>query len=381
MMKVIPWIIVSVLLTGTVLGLYSYKTSLQKTAAEQGANTPEFSATVDAVAVESIDYKKTVEVSGEVQAFKFLMLSNELAGIITHLNAESGSVVKKGQVLIELDHRDEDARLIAAKAKLRLNEQTLNRYIKLKRNGEISEDLVDKAHAEVQISQADIALLTLAITKKKLLAPFTAKVGIHTLEVGQYIDNNSSLLELVGLNDFTWVDFYLPQFYAELALGEKVDIQPINTNNAFKADIIAIDPQLSRLSRNLKYRAQLPSSALSLKPNTLIKVIAPIAESKSLVTVPDLSIKRDPFGSYVFVLTPEEDGAYRAKQVKVELGEHIKDKVLILNGLTAGQLIAGKGAFKLFSGIKVYLATQADTLPEENSPAQESAVKDNTDAG
>jgi len=369
-MKIISWIVVSLVLAGTIFGLYNYKSSLQQAAAEQAAMMPEPAATVNGITVTRIDYQKTVQVSGEVQAFKYLMLSNELAGIITHLNAVSGSIVQEGQVLLELDHRDEDARLIAAKARLSLNQQTLSRYIKLQKNREISEDQVDKARAEVEISQADIALLTLAITKKQLLAPFTAKVGIHSLEVGQYLDSNSSVLELVGVNDFTWIDFYLPQFYSELALGAKIKITPISTtktNNEFEAEIIAIDPQLSRLSRNLKYRAQIASSTLALKPNTLLSVTAPIAEQTSLLTVPDLAIKRDPFGNYVFALTAQEDGTYRAKQIKVEVGERIGEQVLIIAGLEAGQLIASKGSFKLFPNMKVYLAVNE-------------SAKENTDA-
>jgi len=374
-MKVTSWIVVSLILAGTVFGLYSYKSSLQQAATEQAAMMPEPAATVSAVTVTKIDYQKTVQVSGEVQAFRYLMLSNELAGIITQLNAPSGSVVQQGQVLLEIDHRDEDARLIAAKATLSLNQQTLSRYIKLQKNREISEDQVDKARAEVEISQADIALLTLAITKKKLQAPFIAKVGIHTLEVGQYLDNNSSLLELVGVNDFTWIDFYLPQFYAELPVGAKVQISPISSarsNDVYQAEIIAVDPQLSSLSRNLKYRAQIASSTLALKPNTLISVTAPIAQTTSLVAVPDLAIKRDPFGNYVFMLMAQEDGTYRAKQVKVELGERIDDQVLILSGLEVGQLIANEGSFKLFPNMKVYLAAK---------PAIESSsIEESTDA-
>ncbi|OUS32645.1 efflux transporter periplasmic adaptor subunit [Thalassotalea sp. 42_200_T64] len=359
-MNITRWIAVSLVLGGTVFGLYSYKSSLQQAAAAQGANMPEPSATITAIEVTAFNYQKTIKVSGEVQAYKYLVVNNELAGKIIRLNAIAGSKVEKGQILLELDHSDEDARLIAAQARLTLKKQTLNRYVKLKKNNEISAELVDQANAELQIAKSDIAVLTAAISKKRLVAPFTAKVGIHTLEVGQYLDNNSQVLELVGISDFTWVDFYLPQVYKELKLGATVSLSPMNQERVLAAEIIAIDPQLSSASRNLKYRAQIASTALSLKPNTLISVIAPIAETSSLVVVPDLSIKRDPFGSYVFLLEAEEEGAYRAKQVKVELGDRQADQVMVLNGLTVGQLIANQGAFKLFSGMKVYIANASD---------------------
>jgi len=359
-MNVTKWLVVIIILAGTIFGLHSYKSSLQEAANAQAASMPEPAAVVTAVEVSTVIYQKHIKVSGEVQAFKFLMLNNELAGEIIRLNAASGQVVKKGQILVELDHRDEDARLMAAKATLMLREQTLDRNIELQKNRGISEDKVDQARAAVQIAQADITVIETAIDKKTLIAPFTAKVGIHTLEVGQYLDKNSQVLELVGVNDFTWIDFNLPQLYQELSLSSLVKVTPINQEAEYDASIIAIDPQLSRLSRHLKYRAQIPSAILALKPNTLVSVIVPINDKATLASVPDLAIKRDALGSYVFVLDPAGEGSYRAKQVPVTLGDRQGDQVMILSGVEAGQLIANKGSFKiLFPGMKVYIAEEA----------------------
>ena len=124
-MNITKWLEVIILLAGTVFGLYSYKSSLQEAAKAQSASMPEPAATVTAIEVSNINYQKHIQVSGEVQAFKFLMLINELAGEIIHLNASSGSLVHKGQVLLELDHRDEDARLMAAKATLMMEQREL----------------------------------------------------------------------------------------------------------------------------------------------------------------------------------------------------------------------------------------------------------------
>lgn len=360
-MNVTKWLLVIIILAGTILGLYSYKTSLQQAATAQAASMPEPAAVVTATEVTSLIYQKNIKVSGEVKAFKFLMLQNELAGEIKRLNAPSGQVVKKGQVLIELDHRNEDAQLISAKAKLLLRKQTLERTIKLLKSRGISEDKVDEARAALQIAQADITIIKTAIDKKTLIAPFTATVGIHTLEVGQYLGENSQVLELVGVNNFTWIDFNLPQLYQELKVGSVVSIRPINQNESFDAKIIAVAPKLSRVSRHLKYRAQISSSVLALKLNTLVSVIAPIEKQTILASVPDLAIKRDALGSYVFVLEAAEEGSYRAKQVPVQLGDRQGDAVMILSGVEIGQLIANKGSFKLYPGMKVYLTEEAAT--------------------
>jgi len=360
-MKIRQWIVTIIILAAVISGLYFYKSSLQQAKAEQGANMPEPAATVNSSQVMRVDYQKTLKVSGEVQAFKSLSLNNEFAGQIIKLNAASGSLVSKGQVLVEIDHRDEDARLIAAQAQLTLTEQTHRRYLELKKNNEISDELVDQANAAVQIAKSDIAILTTTIAKKKLMAPFDAIVGIHNLEMGQYLDNNSQLLTLVGVNEYTWVDFYLPQIYRELSVGSKVQISPMNRDESFEAVIIAIDPALARESRSLKYRAQIKSSVLALKPNTLVSVYSPIAANVSLNSVPDVAITRDPLGSYVFLLEAEGEGSYRAKKVKVTLGDRNDDRVFVLTGLEEGQVIATKGAFKLFPHMKVYVAESLAT--------------------
>jgi membrane fusion protein (multidrug efflux system) len=354
-MKIRQWVMTIIVLAAVVSGLYFYKSSLQE-AASQGAAMFEPSATVNATETVRVDYQKTLKVSGEVQAFKSLSLNNEFAGQITKLDAESGHVVKKGQVLVEIDHRDEDSKLIAAKAQLTLMKQTHQRYLKLKKNNEISDELVDQAQASVEIAKSDVAILETTISKKKLRAPFEARVGIHNLELGQYLDNNSQVLSLTGENEYTWIDFYLPQVYRELSVGSLVKVSPMNQEASFDATIIAIDPQLSRASRSLKYRAQVKSSLLALKPNTLVSVYSPVGDNLSLISVPDLAITRDPLGSYIFVLEAEGEGSYRSKKMKVALGERKGDKVMILSGLDEGQLIATKGAFKLFPQMKVFVA-------------------------
>ena len=367
LMSVKRWLITLVILTVVVFGLFSYKANLQAAQADQGANMPEPAASVNAEQAKEILYQKRLKVSGEVQAYKQLVVANELAGKIISLNAKSGSLVSKGQVLLELDHSDEDAQLSAAKAQLVLNEQTFKRYLKLQKNKEISEDLVDQARASVEIAKSNIAVLTTAISKKKIIAPFDAHVGIHNLEVGQFLDKNNQILTLIGVNKFTWVDFYLPQSYQEINLGAEVEITlidgtSVNSKNTFTAEIIAIDPQLSQQSRNLKYRAQIASDKLSLKPHTLLNVSVPIDAEQVMVSIPDLAVVRDQLGNYIFVLEAAEAGAYRAQKVKVTLADRDGDTVIVASGISAGQLIATKGAFKLSPNMKAFIAQPAPSI-------------------
>ena len=356
-MNIRRWMITLVILLLTVTAIFGYKQSLNAARAQQGEQQFEPAATVNADITATISYQPITRVSGEVQAYKQLQLSNELAGKITRLNLISGSTVTAGQLLLELDHSEESAQVIGVKARLELNQRTYKRYLQLQKDNKISDEEVDQANAEVEIAGSELAVLQAAIAKKQLYAPFTAQVGIHNLEVGQYLDSNSEITVLIGVHDYIWIDFSLPQTYDELALGTAVSVKTIaNDSQHYDAQIIAVNPQLSSSSRQLKYRAQIEKIPAWLKPNTLVTVTVPVASASERVAIADLAITRDHLGEYVFVLEDEGNNSYRAKRQKVKLGERLGDKVMVVDGLSPGTLIATKGAFKLRPGLKVFVA-------------------------
>lgn len=351
------WIITIGLLFLGIAGIFGYKQSLMAAQQEQSANVPEPAAVVEAVEAQQDTYQQLIKVNGTVQAYKQLQLSNELPGKIKVLNLGSGSEVQKGQLLVELDHSEESARLQGAKASLILNQQTLKRVRELQKSNKISDEEVDRAAANVSVAKADIAALEATIAKKKLYAPFNARVGIHNLEAGQYLQANSQITDLIGIQPYTWIDFNMPQTYRELALGTEVEVRAISLGaQTATAQVIAVDPSLSSSSRNLKYRAQVSADKLALRPHTLVKVTVPVASDELTVSVPDLAVTRDHLGDYVFLLEEEGEGAYRAKRQKVILGARQGDRVMIKSGLEVGQLIAAKGAFKLRPGLKVFIS-------------------------
>ena len=113
-----------------------------------------------------------------------------------------------------------------------------------------------------------------------------------------------------------------------------------------------MEPLLTQDSRQLKYRAKVLTSELNIKPNQLVKVAVPITAQQSVLVVPSLAIVRDQLGEYVFKLIKDDNGDYRASREKVVLGDRLNEKVIVSKGLTSGELVAAKGAFKLRPGLK-----------------------------
>jgi membrane fusion protein (multidrug efflux system) len=354
-MKLIPWLSAIVLVSASVSGLFYYKSSLSDD--QQMQSGPEPSAKVQAFRAEYTNYQKQLSVIGEGQAVKYIALKNELAGKVTELNIASGDIVKKGQVLLELEHTEELASLASARATKTLKQQTLARYQALAKEKRISKENVDVAQAEYRIANADIARLEAIIAKKVISAPFDASIGIHNISVGQFLDNNTEITTLIGIDDYIWVDFKVPQVYPQLPLNSSVEVTISGASSlvgvSSRAVISSIEPLLTQDSRQLKYRAKVLTSELDVKPNQLVKVAVPIMAEKSVIVVPRLAIVRDQLGDYVFKLIKDDKGDYRASREKVVLGDRVSEQVVVSEGLALDELVAAKGAFKLRQGLKI----------------------------
>jgi len=350
-----------VLLTGA---LATYKTLEIKAAIAQGEAFPEHSETVNSALTQSVVYQPNREVLATLIAPQRLELRNELPGKITRVNFASGELVEKSQLLLELDIANEKAQLAAAKARFKLAQSSWKRSQKLRKDNSISEEAYDKAQADYLTTQADIANLQATIDKKQLRAPFAGRAGIHNLEVGQYLQNNSVITNLIGVPGYLWLDFHLPQGTQPIAIGQSITI-----NDQQQAEVIAREAEVSANTRQLKYRAKLAVDGNSaLQPNSVINIQVPDGDAINAIEVADTAVGHDRFGAYVYKLNPDGD-AFRAERIAVTVLSKNNGRVVLTDGITAGEKIASLGTFKLYPGLKVYVAqsNENETTPVASS--------------
>lgn len=356
------WLITSVACLAILAGFAGYKYWQIRAAIAFGESFPEPSESVEAQTVTLTPAVTYVTTIGEIVAPRSVELRNELEGRVSEVDMVSGSRVQAGDVLLRLDASEEQARLDGAVASVRLAELNLKRLEKLLDQKTVSEDSVDRARAEFDIARANVAGLRAMIAKKTLTAPFDAVVGLHQIEIGEYLEANTPLVTLVGIDDVVWVDFSLPLGQGSAQVGDTIYVRDgsvqTDTRSAvggpdqLTATIIAKSPSLSPESRNLGYRARLDADAAP-PPNSVVNIRVPTGHGES-VQVPGSAVLRDEMGAYVFILdNDDESGGYRARRQSVSLGSEGQQSVVITRGLSAGTLIATHGAFKLRQGLLV----------------------------
>jgi membrane fusion protein (multidrug efflux system) len=350
------WTFLFCLVIVSVLGFVKFNQI--KAAIAFGESFPEPSETVNFIVTEQSQWQSSLSVMGEVVATRSLDLRNELAGVITNVGFISGGKVAKGSLLLQFDVENEEAQLAALTAQVSIAQLEVNRFAELIKSNASSRDQLDRAKAQLAVAKANVRALQSTITKKTLLAPFDAMVGLHQLEVGGYLSENTLITRLVSVSDAVWVDFLIPQDYASLAEGDVVQVKSASLlNDVPTAKVIALSQEIDTASRNLRARALWLNPPKQIKPGALIEVQVSIGNNLNVIRIPSVAVRYDSFGSYVFVLKKDKNQDWRATRQSIEVQAKDNKTAIATSGLSIGQHIASIGSSKLREGILVNVAS------------------------
>lgn len=329
------------------LGYWKWK-SIQK--AMQAGPPPEFPEAVAMATAEMRPFQRSFQAVGTIQAIRHITVATEVSGKVMHVGYESGQTVEADTPILRLDTSTEEADLKAAEAMVRLNQATLDRYEQVTANA-ISKQEVDRVRAELDQSKARAEQLKTTIAKKEIRAPFAGKMGMRDVQPGQYLAQGEQITTLQGTSDEVYVDFSVPQLQAAaIPLGATVSVMLPGAE--VPARVIASDPRIDMTTRNARVRAIMPSMQGRLSPGMFVDVRIPMGEAQEVLTIPPTAVRYAPFGSYTFVIEPDpkDAKALRAHQRFIKPAGAAGDRVMILDGLKAGERVATDGAFKLREG-------------------------------
>lgn len=358
------WLLLACVLVAAVLGGLKY---MQVSESIAFANSfPERSEAVTALTAQPGEWRQTYRTIGELRATRNLELRTEVDGKISTLGFVGGDSVKRGQRLLQLDSREEEAQLRATRAQLKLAELELKRHAELLGKNLVSKNDYDIAMANRDVLSANAAALTAAIAKKTLNAPFDAATSLHTLEVGQFLAANTVISTLTGESRDYWVDFRLPQDKLNLAIGDTVQISGHGLQDGpVTARVVSTDARVAADSRSLGYRALLANPPPALRAGSVVDVEVVTGVQNGVFRLPASAVRKTQFGASVYVLTDAESGAaapYRAARREVTVGGVEGSDILVSTGLAAGERVAAIGAFKLQDGM---LVNVVDEPPEQ----------------
>lgn len=350
--RAVASIVLLAAVAGLGYGLYVFKQRSQQAAAAAAANQPEPAEVVESAAARPRSYARATTAIGTVKALQSITLRNELAGTVRKVDLRTGQVVEPGAVLVELDVAVEAAELAALEAEGRLADSMLKRMEQAQQSQGASAADVDRARAQHDMAKANVARTQALIDRKRVLAPFRARVGMVDLHVGQYLDPGSLITTLQGVDEAVHVDFSVTQEVAAvLNVGGEVEVAI--AGKSVPAKVVAMDARVDSTTRNTTIRALLQGAAPLPQPGSSVRVRVPVEAAHDVVVVPVSALRRGPSGDHVFLLATAPDGKLRATTRRVTAGASMGDEVIVLAGLASGDVVAAAGSFKLREGALV----------------------------
>ncbi|MFZ6752754.1 efflux RND transporter periplasmic adaptor subunit [Undibacterium sp. Dicai25W] len=363
---------VVLLIAGLAFGKYLQIKQLIANAPKPGAQT------VSATKAEVLEWQPQISAVGTVTAFRGVDISSEVNGLVREVLFKSGQNVKRGDLLIQLNADADVAQLHALEAAAELSATVLKRdQAQLAAEG-VSQAQVDADAADLKSKRAQVAQQAAVVAKKSIRAPFNGRLGITTVNPGQYINTGDKLVTLQTI-DPVYIDFYVPQKQiGSLKIGQNLKISSDSfTGQEFAGQVSSINPKIDTASRNVQVQATLSNQKQLLLPGMFANVALDVGDKNKFITLPQTAIAYNPYGSTVFVV---KDGDKKddngnatkvAQQVFVTTGATRGDQVAVLTGLQAGQLVVTSGQLKLKNGTPVVIDNSVQPKNSPNPTPQE----------
>jgi len=294
----------------------------------------------------------TLDAVGSITSPQGVMLSADLPGIVTTIDFESGSHATNGQLLAQLDTRQEEAQLRTARAKLDLARQNLDRAQDLSQKHVIAQSAYDEAKSQYDAAMATVDETQATIDRKTIRAPFTGDLGIRQINAGQYLKSGDPIVQLESL-DPIYANFALPQQnIGKLHVGQQVRIQADGyPDKTFTGTITAINSAVDTSTRNVQIQATVANPQHILRSGMFAGVQVLLPERDSVIMVPATSVQYAPYGDSIFVIETMKDPSGKeyvgVREQAVTLGKTRGDQIEVLAGLKNGDQIATSGIFKL----------------------------------
>ncbi len=324
----------------------------------------------------------SISAVGSVTAVRGVSVSNDAPGVVKKISFESGTSVKEGQVLVELDTSVERAQLASAASKQMLAKSNAERGRKLFQIQAISQSELDEIEATLRNAETEIASVGAQLARKVVKAPFSGRLGIREINIGQYLAPGTriTVLESVGA---LHIDFSVPQQrLKDISVGMPVHVTVGDAQtdagpaqDFYDGTVTAIDPVVDEATRAVRLQASVPDEKVRLRTGMFVNVSIQLGKKLEVISVPSTSVIRASFGNSIFLVEdkkgeegqvatgPDGKPAKVVRQQFVRTGASRGDFISIAEGLEANKEIVSAGGFKLHNGTPIIVNNAVGPVP------------------
>jgi len=324
----------------------------EKTEAKKQSGPPATLITVTKAELRPLEI--TEEAVGTLENLVDPKIAAEVPGRIVRVNGSVGRIVKKGEMLAEIDPADyeiqtraDDAEVARLSALLANQERVVERQRELVKQNYISQNAADDAIAQRNALRESLAAARAraeagkrSLGKARVLSPIDGRVEVQIVAVGDYVKVGDPLFRLVGTTELR-AHLPFPESAApRLRQGQRVRLSsPLVPGKIVEGEVNDIKPTVTEASRALDVIVRFTTEDQTFLGGGTVNGQVVTSVRPEVVMVPEESVVLRPAGKVVYVVA---DG--KATQRPVETGYRSGGLIEIAKGLAAGETVAVDGA-------------------------------------
>ena len=313
---------------------------------------------------------------GNVQAFYTANITARVDGELQRVAFVEGQMVKKGQLLAQIDPRPNQAALDQAtateakdRAQLASAQSDLERYMQLAPQNLASKQTLDQQRALVAQLQAqlkvDRAIIDNARTQldyTSIVSPIDGRTGIRRVDPGNNVHaTDTSGIVVVAQMQPIAIVFTLPEddlLAVNRALGAgAVQVTALSRDNRTELDtgtLTLIDNQIDPGTATMRLKAVFPNRLNTLWPGQFVNVRLLVQQQQGVMTVPSAAIQHGPEGLFTYVV--KADSTVEVRPLKT--GGDSEGVVVVTDGLKLGERVVTSNQYRLQPGAHVRLLAE-----------------------
>ncbi|MBE2971578.1 MdtA/MuxA family multidrug efflux RND transporter periplasmic adaptor subunit [Burkholderia cepacia] len=309
---------------------------------------------------------------GTVTPLANVTVKTQLSGYLQSVSFQEGQIVRKGDVLAQIDPRPYQVALENAEgthardaALLATARLDLKRYQTLLAQDSIASQTVDtqaslvkQYEGAVKTDQAAIDSAKLNLTYARITAPVSGRVGLRQVDPGNYVTpgDTNGIVVITQLQPmsviFTTSEDNLPQILKQVNAGQKLSVTAYNRNNTVPLEtgsLATLDNQIDTSTGTVKLRANFDNKEGMLFPNQFVNTRLLVDVMRNATIVPTSAVLTGSIGQFVYVVKPDNTVTVR----KVTVGPVDGERTSIVSGVSLGERVVTDGSDRLREGAKI----------------------------
>lgn len=288
-----------------------------------------------------------IEIQANIKTRQNVLLYPEYNGTLKKVYVEEGQKVKKGKLLAQIDDAGLKNQLEQLQIQTKLSKITYERTQRLWDQNIGSEMNLLQAKATYESQLKTVAQLKKQLQRTQILAPFSGTIDEIVANTGaNLLPGQTPVMRIVNLKKM-YTEASVPERYLEqVKKGTSATVKIPMLDREYPTTIRQTGNFINPNNRSFRVETLLPNPDEMIKPNLSCKLKINDYSNPEALMIPMRIVKENASGKkYIFKLKSDgKDQVYRTEQTFVRLGKNSVDKVEVLEGIQAGDLLVDEGA-------------------------------------